>query len=80
MRGKKDESRNRIVSPDFKFLPTLPTITVVLKKKKKKTISLNCQMHNLQCLNGPCGFWSKTKPIGCKLFFSFIRCSAAVFA
>ena len=35
MRGKKDESRNRIVSLDFNFLPTLPTITVVLKKKKK---------------------------------------------
>lgn len=31
MRGKKDESRNRIVPLDFDFLPTIPTIAARIK-------------------------------------------------
>lgn len=33
--GKKNESRNRIVSLDFDFLPTIPTITASIKKHCK---------------------------------------------
>lgn len=33
MRGKKDESRNRIVSLDFDFLPTILTITTSIKRR-----------------------------------------------
>ena len=32
MRGNKDESRNRMVSLDFDFLTTIPTITASIKK------------------------------------------------
>lgn len=77
MRGKKDESRNRIVPLDFDFLPTIPTITVSIKKAH--TISLNCEMHNLQCLNGPCRFWSQPNQLVASYFFSATRCSAAIF-
>lgn len=34
-RWKKDESRNRIVSLDFDFLPTISTITASIKKPSK---------------------------------------------